>query len=149
MRSEMDGAEREGGAPGGADRPRDLAAFFAIYRSAFTGFDRTRLARLFAPPVTIVEAEGSLHLPDAGAVEDGIERLLARYRSFGMAEARLETLAHRVLSQAFGEAHATWSLRREDGSRICRFHTSYVLRLVPSPRIVFVASHDERASWPA
>ncbi|MBL8575263.1 MAG: hypothetical protein JNM13_16430 [Hyphomicrobiaceae bacterium] len=136
--------------PQPAPRPvvPDLAGFLVRLRQAFSDFDVATLCGLHVAPMTVLDEAGSTWLADADAVRAWWEARVAGYRAAGIGEVRAETLAHRILGGAHAEANVTWSLRRRDGSRFCRFHATYLIRLDGKPRIAFAAIHDERRNWP-
>jgi hypothetical protein len=123
-------------------RPLDLPETLNRLRTALHARDHGTLAALHAAPLTVACPDGQTVLADPDAVASHIADRLDRLARLGMAEARLETAVHRVLSPLFGEATLAWSLRRADGSRLARLRQSLVFRLQPSPTIVFIADHD-------
>lgn len=123
-------------------RPLDLPETLNRLRSALGARDHGTLTALHTAPLTVAWPDGQVVLADPEAVASHIADRLDRLARLGMADARLESAVHRVLSPLFGEASLAWSLRRADGSRLARLRQSLVFRLQPSPTIVFVADHD-------
>lgn len=126
----------------------DLPAFLLRLRQAFGDLDAAALTALSTAPLAVLEEDGPRLLADAAAAEAWWQARLARYRAAGIGEIRAETLAHRVLGGAHAEANVTWTLRRADGARFCRFHATYIIRCDGPARIAFVAIHDEARNWP-
>jgi hypothetical protein len=106
-------------------------AYFDRFVVAFTTFDGSKVAELFAPPVVAVRGDGSsVGLSTQADVIRYYQTALDEYRGKGCTLARWSDLAVTPMGRASMLSAVTWQLLKADGTVLTAWRQSYGLRRV-------------------
>lgn len=124
-----------------------VIAFLDAYRAAFGSLDVDAIVEMFVYPCHVTGAGSPpsvVHVPSAEAWRPRVERIVATYRSLGVAAARVETLETADLAPGAATATVRWRLHTADGTPLHAFTITFTLVLIDGRARISALAHDER-----
>ena len=128
----------------GMTLPPDIQQFFEAYARAFNALDGEAVARLYALPSAIVDAQSHTHWPTFEPIRDNMVALCRLYRDDGFVRTHFEPTAFIAQGAHFAVADVRWTIEL-DGARAPRiFNTTYNLkRLGDVWRVLLCTAYSE------
>ncbi len=110
--------------------PPDIQQFFEAYARAFNALDGEAVARLYALPSAIVDAQSHTHWPTFEPIRDNMVALCRLYRDDGFVRTQFEPTAFIAQGERFAVADVRWTIERGGGRAPSVFNTTYNLTRV-------------------
>ncbi len=110
--------------------PPDIQQFFDAYARAFNALDGEAVARLYALPSAIVDAQNHTHWPTFEPIRDNMVALCRLYRADGFVRTHFEPTAFIAQGERFAVADVRWTIERGGGRAPSVFNTTYNLTRV-------------------
>jgi hypothetical protein len=129
-------------------------AFFESYRAEYERGDASAISAHFAFPLHVTsdageaaDAKGGIVVTHVGSRDEWVgqvDRLLAAYRSVGVASAQVVELSTFELTPQLFEAVLRWELQDAIGKQVYRFDAAYTLAQIDGALRITALAHNER-----